>query len=108
MRALIDEEERRLADKAEEQDQEKCGRNDSRCEWRQAQNKNRNSNLCQPHPTISRTNVTLRSCCDSHYYEHGTCPGEADKQLFSRAERSARRQRNTVARTNPENADAEE
>jgi len=30
MRALIDEEERRLADKAEEQDQEKCGRNDSR------------------------------------------------------------------------------
>ncbi len=78
MRALIDEEQRRLADKAEEQDQQKCGRNDSRREWPQAQNKNRNRNLCQPHPTISRTNVTLRSCCDSHYYEHGTCPGETD------------------------------
>jgi hypothetical protein len=78
MGALIDEEQRRLANKGDEQDQEKCGRNDSRREWSQAQNKNRNRNLCQPHPTISRTNVTLRSCRDSHYYEHGACPSEAD------------------------------
>jgi hypothetical protein len=33
MRALIDEEQRRLGDKAEEQDQEKCGRNDSQRKW---------------------------------------------------------------------------
>ena len=46
MRALIDEEERRLADKAQEQNQEKCGRNYSRREWRKAQNKNRDRNLC--------------------------------------------------------------
>jgi hypothetical protein len=46
MRALIDEEQRRFADKADEQDQEKCGRNDSRREWSQTQNKKRNRNLC--------------------------------------------------------------